>query len=399
MTVFPDGRSFHLLTNMKALVYTGPGRVEIQDVAKPTVERGDALLEIDASAICGSDIHGFLGHSERRKPGLVLGHEAVATIEELHPSVTGWQRGQRVVVNPLIACGACAACLAGKQNLCANWKVIGMDRVQGTYAEFIALPASCLYPVAEDLSEEEAVLTEPLANVVHFFRTSMTEVPDSLTILGAGPIGILSLALARIRGISRVCVVDTNEARLAVARTLGADHVIASGKEDAADAVRHWSDGGTEFVIETAGISATRRLAVSCCRRGGRIVFVGLGENDSPLPWIEMIRDEKSVFTTFCYTPRDFLAALRLVESRQIDLRPWTETRPARRGPGRFREDRARSGLDPQDRLQGLTPAPPEPFARRAYNAYHGYRFPSVSDGSGSCPPGRGCPRRFRTVS
>lgn len=321
---------------MRALVYTGPGRVEIQDVAKPTAESGDALLKIDASGICGSDIHGFLGHSERRKPGLVLGHEAIATIEEVHPSVSGWERGQRVVVNPLIACGTCVACLAGKQNLCASWRVLGLDRIQGTYAEFIALPASCLYPLSKDLSEEEAVLTEPLANVVHFFRTSMTEIPESLTILGAGPIGILALALAKLRGIGRVCVVDTNEARLAVAGTLRADHVIASGQQDAADAVRRWSDGGTEFVIETAGISATRRQAVSCCRRGGRVLFVGMAENDSPLPWIEMIRDEKSVFTTFCYTPRDFQAALRLVESRQIDLRPWTETHSLEDGQACF---------------------------------------------------------------
>ena len=131
---------------MKALVYTGPGRVEIQDVAKPAVGPGEALLAIHASGICGSDIHGFLGHSERRKPGLILGHEAVATIAEAHPSVTGWKRGQRVVVNPLMACGSCPACLAGKQNLCATWKILGLDRVHGTYAEFLALPASCLYP-------------------------------------------------------------------------------------------------------------------------------------------------------------------------------------------------------------------------------------------------------------
>jgi 2-desacetyl-2-hydroxyethyl bacteriochlorophyllide A dehydrogenase len=321
---------------MRALVYTGPGRVEIQDVAKPTVGPGDALLEIHAAAICGSDVHGFLGHSERRKPGLILGHEAVATVEHVHPSVTAWTRGQRVVVNPLMACGACAACLDGRQNLCARWRVLGMDRVQGTYAEFVALPASCLYPVADDLSDQEAVLTEPLANIVHLFRTAMAEVPDSLTILGAGPIGILALALAKLRGIARVAVVDKNEARLGVATTLGADEVVVSGREDPVDAVRRWSDGGTEVVIETAGISVTRRQAVGCCRRGGRLVFVGLAENDSPLPWIEMIRDEKSVYTTFCYTPRDFLTSLRLIESRRIDLRPWTETRPLDDGQAGF---------------------------------------------------------------
>jgi threonine dehydrogenase-like Zn-dependent dehydrogenase len=321
---------------MKALVYAGPGRVEIQAVAKPTVPPGGAVLKIQASGICGSDIHGFLGHSERRQPGLILGHEAVATIEEVHASITDWKPGQRVVVNPLIACGTCAACLAGKQNLCARWKVLGMDRVQGTYAEFVALPAACLYPLSDDLSEQEAVMVEPLANVVHLFRTAMTEIPDSLTILGAGPIGILALVMAKLRGITRVCVVDKNEARLQAAKALRADHVVASGNEDPVDAVRRWSDGGTEFVIETAGTSATRRQAVDCSRRGGRMVFVGLAENESPLPWIEMIRDEKTVFTTFCYSPRDFLASLRIIESRQIDLRPWTETRSLDDGQAGF---------------------------------------------------------------
>jgi threonine dehydrogenase-like Zn-dependent dehydrogenase len=325
-----------MLRRMKALVYTGPGRVEIQDVAPPTVGPGDVLLGIEVAAICGSDIHGFLGHSERRKPGLILGHEAIATIRDVHASVTGWQAGQRVVVNPLITCGTCGACLAGRQNLCERWKVLGLDRVHGTYAEMVALPTTCLYPFPAGLSEQEAVLTEPLANVVHYFRLSMSEVPDSLTILGAGPIGILTLALAKRRGIARVCVVDTNEARLEVARKLRADNVILSGVQDPVEAVRKWSGGGTEVVVETAGITVTRRQAVGCCRRGGRLVFVGLGENDSPLPWIEMIRDEKAVFTTFAYTPRDFQAALRIVESRQIDLRPWTETRPLDEGQAGF---------------------------------------------------------------
>ena len=114
------------------------------------------------------------------------------------------------------------------------------------------------------------------------------------------------------------------------------DLLVATEKEDPVEAVRRWSDGGTEFVIETAGFAATRRQAVACCRRGGRLLFVGMTENDSPLPWIEMIRDEKSVFTTFCYAPRDFLTSLRLIESRQVDLRPWTETFPLDAGQKGF---------------------------------------------------------------
>ncbi|HXX94420.1 MAG TPA: alcohol dehydrogenase catalytic domain-containing protein [Planctomycetota bacterium] len=321
---------------MKALVYTGPGKVEIQDVPKPLPRAGEVLLRNHHSGICGSDIHGFLGHSERRKPGLILGHETIATIEEVHPSVIDWKPGQRVIVNPLMTCGACPSCLAGKQNLCANWRVLGLDRVHGTYAEFTALPTTSLYPAPAGVSDQEAVVTEPLANVVHFFRISMSEVPESLAILGAGPIGILALSMAKLRGIARVVMVDKNEERLAVARKLRADHVISAAQEDPVEAVRRWSDGGAEFVIETAGITATRRQAVACARRGGRLLFIGMTENDSPLPWIEMIRDEKSVFTTFCYTPRDFQTSLRIIESRQIDLRPWTETRPLEEGQAGF---------------------------------------------------------------
>src|SRR5438105_13205958 len=119
---------------MKALVYLGPEKVEIQDVPAPTPQAGEALLRISASGICGSDIHGFLGHSERRKPGLILGHEAIGIIQAIDPAVAGWKPGQRVVVNPLITCGACAACLAGRQNLCERWNVIVLSRVTGTSA-------------------------------------------------------------------------------------------------------------------------------------------------------------------------------------------------------------------------------------------------------------------------
>ena len=102
---------------MKALVYTGPETVQMMDVASPTMAPGEVLLKVHASGICGSDIHGFLGHSERRKPGLILGHEAVATIDKVHAGVSGWKAGQRVVINPLQTCGTCPACLSGKQNL------------------------------------------------------------------------------------------------------------------------------------------------------------------------------------------------------------------------------------------------------------------------------------------
>ena len=322
---------------MKALVYVGPETMEVQSLPDPTVGPGEVLLEISAAGICGSDIHGFLGHSERRKPGLVMGHETVARIAEVHPSVKGWRVSERVSFNPLVSCRSCPACLEGRQNVCADWKLFGMDRLHGTYAEYVSVPACQLLSLSEALPEPEAILVEPLAVVIHAFRVSMTETPRTMAIFGAGPIGALAVVLAKLRGVPRVCVVDVNEPRLAVARTLGADLAVDGSRPDALDEVRAWTDGrGADHVVEAVGVEATRRAAVAACSKGGRILFLGLAQNDSALPWIEMTRNEQSVFTSFAYTPRDFEAAVRLVEARRFDLKPWTETRPLAEGQASF---------------------------------------------------------------
>lgn len=236
-----------------------------------------------------------------------------------------------------MSCGGCPACLAGRQNVCPNWRLFGMDRLHGTYAERIAVPAGQLHPLSESLPEEEAILVEPMAVVLHAFRISLAETPSTVAILGAGPIGILSLVLAKLRGVPRVCVVDVNAARLETARRLGADLVVNGGQADAVGEVRAWTGGtGAECVVEAVGHAATRRAAVAATAKGGRLVFLGLAENESALPWIEMTRNEQAVFTAFAYTPRDFHASVALVESRRFDLKPWTETLPLEDGQRGF---------------------------------------------------------------
>jgi threonine dehydrogenase-like Zn-dependent dehydrogenase len=322
---------------MKALVYVGPEKMEIQDFPAPTPKDGEVLLEVSAAGICGSDIHGFLGHSERRQPGLVMGHETVATIAEVHAGVTGWKASQRVCFNPLVSCRSCPACLAGRQNVCPDWQIFGMDRLHGTYAEYVSVPACQLFSLPESLPEAEAILAEPLAVAIHAFRISIAELPRTMAIFGAGPLGALALVLAKLRGIPQVCMVDVNQQRLEVARRLGANLVIDASREDAPLALRQWTQGrGAEHVVEAVGVPATRRAAVAATASGGRLLFLGLAENDSALPWTDMIRKEHAVFTSFAYTPRDFEASVRLLETRSFDLKPWTETVPLALGQGAF---------------------------------------------------------------
>jgi threonine dehydrogenase-like Zn-dependent dehydrogenase len=322
---------------MKALVYTGPERVEVQDFPEPTLSEGHVLLQVAAAGICGSDIHGFFGHSARRQPGLVMGHETVATIRDVHPSVRDWRPGQRVCFNPLLGCGACGACRAGRPNLCPDWRIFGMDRLHGTFAERVAVPAAQLHALPESLPEAEAIFVEPVAVMVHAFRIAFDAVADTMAIVGAGTIGALAVALAKLHGVARVCVVDQNEERLAVARKLGADLAINNAREDAVRAVRAATGGaGAEQVVEAVGHAATRRAAVAMSAKGSRLLFLGMGENDSALPWVDMIRNEQSVVTSFAYAPRDFQAAVALVQSRRFDLKPWTEARPLEGGQAAF---------------------------------------------------------------
>jgi 2-desacetyl-2-hydroxyethyl bacteriochlorophyllide A dehydrogenase len=321
---------------MKALVYEGPEKLALRDFPDPEVKAGEVLLEVATAGICGSDIHGFLGHSERRLPGLVLGHETVARIADLDKEVTGWRKGQRVAFNPLVSCGACPACLSGRQNVCARWRLFGLDRLHGTYAEYVSVPACQLHALSEGLPEKEAILVEPLAVVLRAFRLALTEVPPSIVIIGAGPIGALALVVARQRGVPRVAVTDVSPERLAAAKALGADLALDASRPDAFEALRSFTDGGAECVIEAVGTEATRRAAVRATARGGRIVFLGIAANESSLPWIEMVRNEQAIFTSFAYAPKDFEASVRMVEGRRFDLKPWTESRRLEDGQDAF---------------------------------------------------------------
>ena len=318
---------------MKALVLSWKEKVEMQEVPSPRAGTGEVLLRVSTAGICGSDIHGFLGHSPRRKPGLILGHEAVGVISELGPGVKNFREGQRVYVNPLISCGKCEACRSARENCCDSWRLLGMDRVHGAYAEFVAVPTSQLRAIPEGVSDERAVWAEPLANIVHCFRISMNEKPRAMAILGAGTMGALGLTVAKARGIQKVLIFDKNEARLKAAKEIGADEV-ANVEEHGRDA--RGTTAAVDYVFDAVGVTAMRRLALDVCKRGGRIAFLGMGENESSLPFVDMIRKEQAIFTSFAYTPADFAESVRLIESGTGPLLKWMETTPLEQGQEAF---------------------------------------------------------------
>ena len=306
---------------MRALVYTSPGRVELEERPRPTVLPGEEEISIQVAGVCGSDISGFLGHSALRRPPLVLGHELVGRRED----------GRRVVANPLVSCGRCQACISGSQNLCETWKLLGLGATPGTFAEFVALPSRQIYDIPDSLSVEQAILAEPLANIVHMFRIASPSPFFRFAIVGAGTMGALAL-LAGVRiGAREILAVDVNERRLATMKTLGATAVIKVSGIDGSEA-QGIAGPGFDIVLDASGSAPARQMAFDLCRPGGQVVLLGMGTQRSEVNFVASIRKEHRVVMSFAYTPVDFRRSLDLLVAGEINLTPWTVRMPLERG-------------------------------------------------------------------
>ncbi len=311
---------------MRALVYTAPGKVEIEERPRPETRPGEEEIAIEFAGVCGSDISGFLGHSALRKPPLVLGHELVGRRRD----------GRRVVANPLVSCGHCDACISGAQNLCDSWKLLGLGTTAGTYAEYVALPSSQVYEIPESLSSEQAILVEPLANIVHLFRLVGPQPFFRLAIVGAGTMGALALQTALRIGARNLLVTDVNDKRLETMLSLGASSVVNVTSPDALAAAIRSAGRGYDVVIDASGSAPARQTAFDLCRPGGQVVLLGMGTQRSEVNFIASIRKEHRVVMSFAYTPIDFKKALDLLIADEINLTPWTVSLPLEQGQEAF---------------------------------------------------------------
>jgi 2-desacetyl-2-hydroxyethyl bacteriochlorophyllide A dehydrogenase len=307
---------------MRALVYTAPGRVELEQRPRPEPQAGEEEITISVAGVCGSDISGFLGHSALRRPPLVLGHELV-----------GYRRdGRRVVANPLVSCGHCQACISGAQNLCESWKLLGLGTTPGTFAEYVSLPCAQVYDVPDSLTSEQAILAEPLANIVHLFRLVTPPPFFRMAIVGAGTMGALALSAGLRIGARDVLSVDVNDQRLETMRKLGAASTINVATSEAVTEAQKIAGRGYDIVIDASGSAAARQLAFDLCRPGGQVVLLGMGTQRSEVNFVTSIRKEHRVVMSFAYTPVDFSRSLDLLIAGEISLTPWTVRLPLERG-------------------------------------------------------------------
>jgi threonine dehydrogenase-like Zn-dependent dehydrogenase len=297
------------------------------------------LVAVEAVGICGSELSGYLGQNSLRRPPLIMGHEAAgriafdsdATLSDGSPA----RAGVRVTFNPLLTCGACDRCQAGKSNLCRNRQLISAHR-PGAFATYVAVPARLCIPLPDHVSLTLGSLTEPLACSVR--AVAHTGAPERLAILGAGPIGLLCLVAARAAGIEDILVSDISDRRLTVARAWGATATI-NARHNVLNAVQAFAPGGVDAVIDAVGLTVTRDQAVRAVTPGGRVVFIGLHEEESMLPANYIVRQEITVTGSFTYSDADFARALALLAEGRVSLDgDWLEERPLAAGPAAFEE-------------------------------------------------------------
>ncbi|MCB9742532.1 MAG: alcohol dehydrogenase catalytic domain-containing protein [Alphaproteobacteria bacterium] len=312
---------------MDALVYTKNHEVALQQAPEPEPEPGEVLVAVDAVGICGSDMHAWHGHDPRRVPPLVLGHEAAGTV------LTGALEGQRVVLNPLITCGACDHCVGGRSNLCEDRRLIGMKR-QGAFAQRIAMPPRNLIPVPAGLGAAHAALTEPAATSLHALglaeRVSWRPLSEARAlVIGAGSVGLFAALGLRMRGAGEVWVAETNPLRRQSVAT-----------EPGLRAVDPLSEalppGAFDVVIDAVGLSVTRRAASAACRSGGVIVHIGLGEDRGGLDVRRLTLAEISFIGCYTYTPLDLRAAVEALGRGALGQLAWVEERPLDQGQAAF---------------------------------------------------------------
>jgi len=271
---------------VKALVFHEPRRIAVEDVPDPSPGAGEVLLDVGAAAICHSDIRVYLGQKHARA-GVIPGHEIAGTVATVGDGVRGLSIGDRVVVCPIVACGSCAYCRSGRRQRCPERKTLGYDE-NGGLAQRVLLPAAIVslghvLPVPDGLSLQRACLTEPLACVLNSLETCQLSAGQSLALIGAGPMGLCHILLARRLGAGAIIVSEVDEARADVARRLGATAVVDPRREDFVATVREHTEGlGADAVVIAAGLADTLDQALAAARLQGFVsLFAGFPPDTS----------------------------------------------------------------------------------------------------------------------
>ena len=301
-------------------------KLKYTDFPDPKIEEPrDLLVRIKAAAICGSDVHGFDGSTGRRKPPLVMGHEAAGEVVETGSAVKSFKKGDRITFDSTIYCGECFYCQNGMVNLCDKRVVLGVScdeyRRHGAFAEYIVIPERIAFHLPEGLSYEEAACTEPAAVAAHALRLTPIVLNDTVAVVGAGLIGNLVIQLLKSSGSGKIIALETEPARRETAKSFGADEVLDPADPDLDEKVKELSGGrGVDRVIEAVGMTGPVKSAISIVRKGGSITLVGNVSPNVEIP-LQMVVSRQISLQGSCAISGEYPLALDLLARKKIDVK------------------------------------------------------------------------------
>ena len=319
---------------MRALVYTDTQKLIYKEESEPKLSKGESIIKVSASGICGSDMHAYHGKDNRRIPPLILGHEISGTVKQ------GKDLGKEVVLNPLITCEKCDYCTNEKEHLCNKRVILGMNRPierQGGFAEFVSIPERNIYNLPEGLSIKEAPIAEPTAVALHAVELGEKSISKDIKsskvlVIGGGAIGLLcGLILSKVKKCNDIVIVDPNNKRLKeCSKYLDATSVNPESKVII--------DNSFDMVFDTVGLEVTRLQAIKSIKPGGTIIHIGLTQPNGNFDFRKATLQEITFIGTYCYTNNDFEKTLNILANKYIGSLDWIEYRELKDGAAAFKE-------------------------------------------------------------
>lgn len=313
---------------MKALVYTDTKEMTYREEPLPHQREGDVILQVQASAICGSDMHAYHGHDERRVPPLILGHEVCGTVLE------GKHAGKRMVINPLMTCGACLDCQMGRSNLCVERELIGMY-LQGAFAEQVAIEERNLLEIPADMNPISASITEPTATALHAIalleRIAYRPLSEMrCLVLGGGAIGLLAALILKAKGCAQIDLAETNALRR--------DTISRQRCCDVYDPIANQAaySGEYDIVLDCVGSGITRASSCEAVRAGGIISHIGLQDSKEGIDSRKITLQEVTFLGNYCYTTADMKASIDMLYQQRLGDLAWIDVRPMSAGGEAF---------------------------------------------------------------
>jgi len=317
---------------MKALTLTEYKHLVYGDAPDPQIADDEVLVRVQACGICGSDVHGMDGSTGRRRPPIIMGHEAAGVIAEVGKQVKDWTQGDRVTFDSTISCGACWYCQRGLVNLCDHRRVLGVScedyRQDGAFAEYVALPHRILYRLPDSVSFDQAAMVEPVSVAVHAVERTPVSLGDTAVVMGVGMIGLLVVQALHVAGCGMIIAVDLEPQKLKLALTLGADVGLKADECDVVEEVRSHTQGrGADVALEVIGLSPTINTAVASLRKGGTLTLVGNFRPSVEIP-LQAVVTRQLTLAGSCACNGEYPACLDLLGRRAINTEALVSATP-----------------------------------------------------------------------